>query len=47
MAREIVDPEPHSPRNLRVGWEYIPRRARLILWAIAVAAVILFAFFTR
>jgi hypothetical protein len=47
MAQEIVDPEPHSRRDLRSGWEYIPRRVRLMLWAIAIAAVISVAYFTR
>jgi hypothetical protein len=47
MTKGIVDPEPHSPRNLRRGWEHIPRWARFALWAIAVAALILVAYLTR
>ncbi len=47
MTEEIVDPEPHSPRNLGNGWEHIPRWARLVLYAIAVAALLLVAYFAR
>ena len=46
MAQEIVDPEPRSRGNLGSGWEYIPRWVRLVLWAIAIAAVISVAYFT-
>lgn len=47
MTEEIVDPEPHSPRNLGNGWEHIPRWERLVLYAIAVSASLLLAYFAR
>jgi hypothetical protein len=47
MSQEIVDPEPHSRGNWGSGWEYLPRWVRLSLWAIAIAAVISVACFTR
>jgi hypothetical protein len=47
MAQEIVDPEPHSTRNLGGGWEYVPCWVRIVLYVIATAAVILVAFLTH
>jgi hypothetical protein len=47
LAQGIVDPEPHSTRNLGGGWEYIPRWARIVLCVIAAAAVILVAYLPR
>jgi hypothetical protein len=47
MTQEIVEPEPHSTRNLGGGWGYIPRWVRIVLYVLAAAAVILVAYLTR
>ena len=38
---------PHSKPNFGDGWEHIPRWLRVVLFAIAVAAMILVVYLTR
>jgi hypothetical protein len=47
MTHEIVAPERHSRGNWAAGWEHVARRVRVVLTVIAIAAVILVAYFTR
>jgi hypothetical protein len=47
MIHEIVDPEPHSKPKFGDGWEYIPRWLRVVLYAIAIAAMVLAVYWTR
>jgi hypothetical protein len=47
MTHDIVDPEPHARPKFGDGWEYIPRWLRVVLFAIAVAAMILVVYLTR
>jgi hypothetical protein len=43
MPHEIVHPEPHSTGNPGDGWKYVPRWLQIILWIIALAAMIYIA----
>jgi hypothetical protein len=43
MPHEIVHPEPHSTGNPGNGWKYVPRWLQIILWIIALAAMIYIA----
>jgi hypothetical protein len=43
MPHEIVHPEPHSTGNPIDGWKYVPRWLQIILWIIALAAMIYIA----
>ncbi len=47
MSHEIVPPEPHSTLDVRKAWQYVPRRLRVVLFVIFVAALILIAYLTR
>jgi hypothetical protein len=47
MTHEIVEPEPHSRPKFRDGWEHMPRWLRVVLFAIAVAAMTLVVYLTR
>jgi hypothetical protein len=47
MTHEIVDPEPHSKPRFGGGWEYIPRWLRVVMYAIAIAAMVLVLYLTR
>jgi hypothetical protein len=47
MTHEIVAPEPHSTGNSDHGWEHIPRWLRIVLCVVAIAAMVLVAYFTR
>ena len=47
MTQEIVDPEPHSKPKFGVGWGHIPRWLQVGLCVIAIAVMVLVAYFTR
>jgi hypothetical protein len=47
MTHEIVNPEPHSKLRFGAGWEHFPRWLRIVVSAIAIAAVILVLYLTR
>jgi hypothetical protein len=44
MIQEIVPPEPPGKMNLANAWQFIPRRGRIVLFLVVVAAAILAAF---
>ena len=47
MFYRIVSPEPQSRLRLGKASGYIPRWARIVMWVIAIAAVLLIAFLMR
>ena len=47
MALDIVPPEPYKRPNIEGAWAHIPRWARVALFLIALAVLILIEFLTR
>jgi hypothetical protein len=47
MNYPIVDPEPHSTRNPKDAWGYVPRWLRIVLFVITAGVLLLIAVLMR